>query len=594
MSHTRVRRSSETSVSVGRDGRRAIDYVNVHYASTFVGARRFFSPTRQERVNPEPSSSQYRFCASTNDIDGLASPSRRWSRKDRQPKKQLMTRVQDSYSCSMDCIPDSPEAEETKAEEQKHYNKLKLNVDHLDNKQVRLGWNVLYADKINGELSIKQRTASGSRKTRPHNIPNGFAQPSLEARPPKHQLRVGNEGHGNQLHSVTGQSVSRASSFLWKRPIMSKSFSTGDMNHVGREQDDGRTGLTRSCSYSELQAAQSMARVAAGKRRYENVEASDEGVCLRVAVQPPQDPVARVGENPKLRDEHSKHRHSVLRNSFTQSTEILFDAPSPTFGRTSPSPYLSPIRSPNKYSETKGARLSPQARPADMKGAPLSPLLTPVHSDSCHVTCSCRGVEFIDPIVTIPCDSNGGEYQSEDHDFKIVIPKGAIKKRTTTQLQVGVTMQGPFDTPDQTAVISPIVWISAEPEIKLKRPIEIKLPHNLDSCQAGRKTEGFLKASEKSSTKTKFSTKKFSFKEVSDSEYIVQQGYGILLTKQFGFYCIGTSNLARSEVRCCLVPVIPRYIHNTSWKIHYCVTYQLKSCIQVSSYIYTIIVVNCI
>ncbi len=590
--------------------RRAIDYVNVEYTFSQMGARNFLASIgATQRITPKSDTGHMGLSQSTDYIDsGRARQRREKVVKNNKMKKQLNSTLWDTDSSSVDALSVSSELLEARAREEEHYNKLKLNLSNLQNKTVRKGVSVLYADKINGDMSFRPRTSSGSRMTRPHVIP-GTSMEQLQSRPSF--LATKNEGHVNSVHSVSGKPMSRSSSILWKKSI-TKSFSTGDMYKIAREGIDGndqndrqsKAFAHRSHSFSEMtQASLDMdATTSRGKierRCYENVRPINATPDITVEQVDSVEQVDTVELRPRVgstrsKDEHNKQRHSVIRHSLTQSTEMLYSNAKtsndgyPSSNLTSPSPYLSPTRSPLRQpADAKLSRLSPLARPADMKSAPLSPLLQPatLHNDSCPITCTCHGIHFIDDIVTIPCDSNGGEYMSEAHDFKIVIPKGAIKKRLTVELQIGVTLQGPFQTPQDTSIISPIIWIGLRPATKLRKQIEIKLPHFLDTANGLRKNEVFLRASDKTSTsnsKTRHSAKKYTFKEIMDGQGFLQDGHGVVQAKHCGFFCIAASKLSNQHTRCCLLPIIPRFTQSNTWKIHYCVTYLLKSCTQVS------------
>ncbi len=591
--------------------RRAIDYVNVEYTFSQMGTRNFLASIgATQRITPESDTGRGNLSKSTDYIDSSRERQRREKAVKNKTKKRFNSTLWDTDSSSVDALSVSSELLEAREREEEHYNKLKLNLNHLQNKRVRKGVSVLYADRINGDMGFRKRTPSGSRMTRPHVIPGV----PLQSRPSF--LATKNEGHVNSVHSVSGKPMSRSSSILWKKATIPKSFSTGDMCRIAKEGTDGaqqndrrnRTFTQRSQSFSEMtQASLDMDATASSRkiprRRYENV--GPINFTPNITIEPAKpveqadsvEPADSVELQPRLgsmrsRDEHSKQRHSVLIYSPSQSNVVYSNAETsddgyPSSDLTSPSPYLSPTRSPQRGPvDTKLSRLSPLARPADMKSAPLSPLLQPttLHNDSCPITCTCHGIHFIDNIVTIPCDSNGGEYMSEAHDFKIVIPKGAIKKRLTVELQIGVTLQGPFQIPQDTSIISPIVWVGIRPATKLRKQIEIKLPHFLDTANGMRKNEVFLRASDKVNTnsKTRHSAKKYTFKEIVDGQGFLQDGHGVVLAKHCGFFCIAASKLSNQHTRCCLLPVIPRSIQSNTWKMHYCITYLLKSCTQVS------------
>lgn len=584
--------------------RRAQDYVNVGYAFEAVGARNFLASIGgTQRITPDSpvtATSRYNLSGSTDSIDGGRGRQRREKGTKNKTKRLHSTLLEETDSSSMDGLSVSSELLEARAREEEHYNKLKLNLNQLEDKRVRRGVSVLYADRVNGDIGFRKRTPSGSRMTRPVVIPASHIQ--------QHQvpsfLTAKNEGHVNSVHSVSGKPMSRSSSILWKTTVLPKSFSTGDMCRIATEGIDGHEGdrknkafTRRSQSFSEIAQVSVGVEAAANKkilrRRYENVGPINNTPDIQVEAEEDQVQLRPRLDSSRSKDEHSKQRHSVLRYSTSTAEAIYSNTHATSEGyplsdRASPSPYLSPTRSPQpqRHADMKQSRLSPLARPADMKSAPLSPLLQPanLHNDTCPITCTCHGIHFIDAIVTIPCDNNGGEYVSEAHDFKIVIPKGAIKKRLMVELQIGVTLQGPFQTPN-TSVVSPIVWVGMKPDVKLKKPMEIELPHFLDLTHSTRKSEIFLRASDKvrnSNSKTRYTAKKYMFKEATDGQGIIRDSHGILLSKHCGFFCIASNNLSKQQARCCLLTVLPKPIHSNTWKMHYCVTYLLKSCIQVS------------
>ncbi len=585
--------------------RRPEDYVNVGYAFEAMGARNFLASIGTQRItpdSPERATSRYNLSGNTDSINDGRGRQKREKGTKNKTKMLYSTLLEETDSSSMDGLSVSSELLEARAREEEHYNKLKLNINQLEDKRVRKGVSVLYADRVNGDIGFRKRTPSGSRMTRPVVIPASHLE-QYQVRPSF--LTAKNEGHVNSVHSVSGKPMSHSSSILWKKAILSKSFSTGDMCRIATEGTDGHEGdgknrgLTqRSHSFTDIAQASVGMEAAANRkiprRRYENVGPINNTPDIKVEAEEDQVQLRPRLDSSRNKDEHSKQRHSVLRYS-TSTAEAIYSntyATSesyPLSDRASPSPYLSPTRSPQRYPDMKLSRLSPLARPSDMKSAPLSPLLQTVnlHNDTCPITCTCHGINFIDTIVTIPCDSNGGEYVSEAHDFKIVIPKGAIKKRLMVELQIGVTLQGPFQTPQNMSVVSPIVWVGMIPDVKLKKPMEIELPHFLDLTHSTRKSEIFLRAADKS--KTRYTAKKYAFKEATDGQGIIRDSHGILLSKHCGFFCIASNNLSKQQARCCLLTVLPKPIYSNTWKMHYCVTYLLKSCIQVSQRVWVVV-----
>ena len=84
----------------------------------------------------------------------------------------------------------------------------------------------------------------------------------------------------------------------------------------------------------------------------------------------------------------------------------------------------------------------------------------------------------------IEFDHKGREYTIEDHDITVRIPEGMVAKGKTFHFEIGVAMYGPFDFPEGTQPISPILWvcIMEENAIKFHQPtkkFQLILPHFL-------------------------------------------------------------------------------------------------------------------
>ena len=213
----------------------------------------------------------------------------------------------------------------------------------------------------------------------------------------------------------------------------------------------------------------------------------------------------------------------------------------------------------------------------------------PASHNACPVMCRCSDVPFIDAVDMITFNHNGGQYTSESHNIRITIPKGAIKKHTEADLQVGVALQGPFSFPDKKRPVSPIVWVGINPTTRLKKSIEITVPHFVkQSTQSNKKKLVFMKAAYriKSIPRRKKYEEKYNFSEVAENnQQFNSDNHGTILTKDLCFFCImgDVSSNSTLTPNYCLLPVIPKPVaQTTTWKIHYYVTYLLKSYIHVS------------
>ena len=210
----------------------------------------------------------------------------------------------------------------------------------------------------------------------------------------------------------------------------------------------------------------------------------------------------------------------------------------------------------------------------------------PTHSSHSESTAM---VPFLDEVDVLKCDSSGKEFTNTDHDITLRVPEGAIPDGVTVHIEAGVALHGPFQFPPGTRPISPIVWFCMQEDVPLLKPVEVILPHFLQHWK--NLQLGFLKADHSTYT-TDDGEKRYMFRPVNDPmEFHFEngRGFGVLSTKHFCSLCIHTSNITRdqliSEAQYCLTEVIPY-----SWPsmpidvpLHFCVTFFLKTCFEVSN-----------
>ena len=196
---------------------------------------------------------------------------------------------------------------------------------------------------------------------------------------------------------------------------------------------------------------------------------------------------------------------------------------------------------------------------------------------------------FVEQIDVLKCDSSGREFSNSDHDITLRIPEGAIPDGITVHIEAGVALHGPFQFPPGTRPISPIVWLCIQENIPFQKPIEVILPHFLHHWMDLQL--GFLKADHTTHT-TDNGEKEYMFQPVNDPVEFHSEngrGFGVLSTKHFCSLCI-QANITRdqlpSKAQYCLTEVIPYPWPSmpVNVPIHFCVTFFLKTCFQVSNY----------
>lgn len=214
-------------------------------------------------------------------------------------------------------------------------------------------------------------------------------------------------------------------------------------------------------------------------------------------------------------------------------------------------------------------------------------------------------ISFILSPVILKYEGEELEYHSREHNFSIKIPKGAVKKPATVEIQVGLAIHGPFVFPENSRNASPILWLCSIPDTKFRKPIHITLPHCIAEARSGslkrrKYDEGvclqFASASLKPASSKSRGRREFEFSP-ADGEEEIHCGpeadmSGAIATKHLSPLCIvascGKMNAVMQEMTLhavyCIVPVIPITVTGRQWSIHFCITFDLPTCVQV--YIY--------
>ena len=140
---------------------------------------------------------------------------------------------------------------------------------------------------------------------------------------------------------------------------------------------------------------------------------------------------------------------------------------------------------------------------------------------------------MLSQVKILTCNHTSREYWNPEHDILLQIPEGAIPPEITAHLKVAVTLYGPFQFPEGSCPISPILWLCLKEDIILKKPIELILPHYLTSIdKSGTEKFGIkvMKADDSQKLVNKLKTSSFVF-ESSEAPLkfikIDNQGYCI-------------------------------------------------------------------
>ena len=195
------------------------------------------------------------------------------------------------------------------------------------------------------------------------------------------------------------------------------------------------------------------------------------------------------------------------------------------------------------------------------------------------------GVQFIDPVETILCDTNGCDYYNTRHDVGVRIPKAAILPSDgRIKIEFGVAMYGPFKIADGPSVkrVSPVVWLCIQQDGfgGFQEDVEITIPHFLQfSTEDAYKCLQFLKADHQLDLLTEDGKEEYQLKPADGKAVFDHAAYGQLFSRHFCSVCIATSVVHDDHTKYFLGGgIIPK---GQEWQIIFFVCYFLKSCVAV-------------
>ncbi len=168
------------------------------------------------------------------------------------------------------------------------------------------------------------------------------------------------------------------------------------------------------------------------------------------------------------------------------------------------------------------------------------------------------------------------------------IPSGAISRGLNIQIEVGILAHGPFNCPKLMTRVSPVLWFCCRKFVRFNKSVKIVLPHCLNKVTTtGNDSLGlsFMKANYFYDHDLAGSS--FKFRPLDHTENILglSEMKGIMQTTDQGcFFCLmaNQSPLLVKKTEYCLTRICPKRLTLNS-KVYFCVSYFLKSCLEVCS-----------
>ena len=189
----------------------------------------------------------------------------------------------------------------------------------------------------------------------------------------------------------------------------------------------------------------------------------------------------------------------------------------------------------------------------------------------------------------VECTSDGQEYTSVEHDITLKIPKGAINKNQLIHFEIRVALYGPFNFPENTQPISPILWLCILEDVELRKPFQIILPHFLTGISQERlqyHQVGFAKAKHNDCTLVN-NKRVYNFLDVTESRFASStsgiRNYGILESQHCCFYCLKAKKTPELtwDSGYCLARIESALLAPQTNEVYFLVFYFLETCLQV-------------
>ena len=192
-------------------------------------------------------------------------------------------------------------------------------------------------------------------------------------------------------------------------------------------------------------------------------------------------------------------------------------------------------------------------------------------------------VSFLDQKV-IPCTSKGIDFNLEQYDIALHVPEGAVSNGEQIEIQLGVVSYARFSYPDNVKIVSPVIWLCTKRNHSFQKPIEVTVAHFCDASTD--KSLQFLKSGHQPNVLSGSAGKKHYRLVQAKGKAHFHEDYGVLSTKHFCFACVAVVLEAQDSFvyksKYYLIAGIPKEITTPQWSVFFCVTFHLKTCLEVS------------
>ena len=193
-------------------------------------------------------------------------------------------------------------------------------------------------------------------------------------------------------------------------------------------------------------------------------------------------------------------------------------------------------------------------------------------------------LSFIKPVKLFQVTKKGGEYVDNSLGLHVEVPEGAVPEDCHLKLEVGMCLHGPFLLPSGTIRTSPILMLHPQENIRLRKPIEVTLPHIVSEATKKILDIRVMRADYKA-------TDHYSFSDIECSINMYKKGtknYAIFSLTHFSFFSLRATidcqeALTYGYCICALCPS-PSPLACSPFSYFLALTFDMDPCIEVNKF----------
>ena len=181
----------------------------------------------------------------------------------------------------------------------------------------------------------------------------------------------------------------------------------------------------------------------------------------------------------------------------------------------------------------------------------------------------------------LKCDHNGLKYPMKDYGMTLIVPQGSVVVGEEIQIEVGITLYGPFNFPQSTRPISPILSLRLLEENTLMRSFQVALCHILGELTELKTQHHRVHFCYSEHFRSHDPTYTFHPLNSDDVDQSFKHSYGLITLNKFGILCITAADTRelQSEIGYRLTRVMST--SELKNEAYLCLSYDLQAYLQV-------------